>query len=103
MRAGGTASAKKPLNRHGAFSAVSSKYERRMNKELTSRNDLLAAIAPSLECGRIGGGETALCRGGRFGPFSTRISVRPGTRSRVVHRILRRNERAGFFRALNHV
>jgi molecular chaperone GrpE len=45
--------------------------------------------------------ETLSCHWRRFGPFGNRISVRPGPRLRVVHRVLRKNERAGFLRDIS--
>lgn len=71
-----------------------------MNKDFT-HNDRLTASASSADHFRATA-ETLPCHWRRFSPFGTRISVRPGLRSRVVHRILRKNERAGFFRAITH-
>jgi hypothetical protein len=62
-----------------------------MNKNFTHNEGLLTVAR-----------ETLSCNGRRFGPFGTRISVRPGSRSRVVHRVLRKNEQAGFFRAITN-
>ena len=72
-----------------------------MNKDFTHNRDMLTASASSADHFRAAE-ETLPCHWRRFGPFGTRISVRPGPRPRVVHRVLRKNERAGFFRAITH-
>ena len=92
---------KKLVNQHGASSAVSLKKEMRMNKNFKHNDELLTASASQADHFRAAN-ETLPCHWRRFGPFGMRISVRPGPRSRVVHRVLRKNERAGFLRAITN-
>lgn len=80
---------------------VSPEEQTMMNRTDMDHRDLLRNGTLSADGDCIRADAALLHPGRRFSPFGMRISVRPGPRSRIVHRVLRRRP-AGFPRLRAH-